>query len=95
MNKFKQQAKEAAFNTTVIDANGHYTGADEESFIKGAEWGYRRALADASKIVYEQEDVYIYHMETAEEPFFSQYNFARGATQCIARGIIALRKKLE
>ena len=84
---------EASIESEKMIDRSYSTG--EEIFLMGAEWGYRRALADASKIVYEQEDVYIYHMETAEEPFFSQYNFARGATQCVARGIIALRKKLE
>lgn len=94
MNKFKEKAKEVAEETDITDKWGACTGACVESFTQGAEWGYRQALADSAQVALEQSDIYIYNMETAKEPFFSQYNFAKGSAQYIAKGIIALVKRL-
>lgn len=53
---FEKDASNAADDAFIEDQWGAITGACEQSFIKGAEWGYRKAIeelrsGDAGKLV--------------------------------------------
>lgn len=44
MDKFKEKAKQASRETSITDRWGAATSTCSESFIQGAEWGYKQAV---------------------------------------------------
>lgn len=95
MNSFKEKAKEASRETSIIDHWGAATSTCPQSFTQGAEWGYKQAIADSAGEVKDQSDSYFDSMEGAAEPYFSQHAFAAEGMRTAVNRIYRLLRKLQ
>lgn len=50
MNNFKEKAKQASDDAYITDRWGASTGACDQSFMQGAEWGYKQAIKELENL---------------------------------------------